>query len=62
MPAVSKAQQQFMAICQHSPQHARGKCPSKKVASEFSGTSTKGLPSHAGKKSSLKSKMTSANS
>ena len=36
MPAVSKKQQQFMAICVHNPSKARGKCPSKKVAREFS--------------------------
>lgn len=36
MPAKSKKQQQFMAICAHSPGKARGKCPSHKVAQEFS--------------------------
>ena len=36
MPAKSKKQQQFMAICAHSPSHAKGKCPSKSVAKEFS--------------------------
>jgi hypothetical protein len=36
MPAVSKAQQQFMAICSHSPGKAKGKCPPAKVAEEFS--------------------------
>lgn len=36
MPAKSKKQQQFMAICAHSPGKARGNCPSKKVAMEFS--------------------------
>ena len=35
MPAVSKKQQKFMALCSHSPGKARGKCPSKKVAREF---------------------------
>lgn len=36
MPAVSEKQQRFMALCKHNPQHARGKCPSAKVADEFS--------------------------
>jgi hypothetical protein len=36
MPAVSSKQQQFMAICAHSPGAARGKCPSHAVAEEFS--------------------------
>ena len=50
VPAKSNAQQQFMAICEHNQKHARGKCPSKAVAKEFSSTPTKGLPKHAGKK------------
>ena len=46
MPARSKAQQQFIAICEHSPQHARGKCPnmSKAEMHKFAATPTKGLP------------------
>lgn len=36
MPAVSKKQQKFMAMCAHNPSKAYGKCPSKKVAREFS--------------------------
>lgn len=36
MPAVSKKQQKFMAICAHNPSKAKGKCPPKKVAREFS--------------------------
>lgn len=36
MPAVSKKQQKFMGICAHNPSAARGSCPSKKVAREFS--------------------------
>ena len=36
MPAYTKKQQKFMAICSHSPGKARGKCPPKKVAEEFS--------------------------
>lgn len=46
MPAESKAQQRFMAGCEHNPKHMEGKCPSKKVASEFSSTDTSGLPEH----------------
>lgn len=36
MPAKTKRQQQFMAICAHQPGKAKGKCPSHKVAMEFS--------------------------
>lgn len=36
MPAYTKKQQQFMAICAHTPGKARGKCPPQKVAEEFS--------------------------
>lgn len=36
MPAVSERQRKFMAICAHEPGKARGKCPSRKVAREFS--------------------------
>lgn len=36
MPAKSKKQQQFMAICAHTPGKARGACPSHAVAQEFS--------------------------
>lgn len=36
MPAKSKKQQQFMAICAHTPGKAKGKCPPKSVAEEFS--------------------------
>ena len=34
-PAVSKKQQQFMALCAHSPAHAKGQCPKPEVAREF---------------------------
>jgi hypothetical protein len=36
MPAKSAKQQRFMAACLHNPQHMKGKCPSPKVAKEFS--------------------------
>lgn len=36
MPAKTERQRRFMAMCAHSPSKARGKCPSKKVAREFS--------------------------
>jgi hypothetical protein len=36
MPAKTRKQQQFMAICSHSPEKAKGKCPPKAVAQEFS--------------------------
>jgi hypothetical protein len=35
-PAISERQRKFMAICAHTPGKARGKCPSHKVAQEFS--------------------------
>ena len=46
MPAVSRAQQAFMAMCQHSPKHAKGKCPNMTKAQmhDFAATPTKGLP------------------
>jgi hypothetical protein len=44
MPAVSKVQARFMAMCLHDPQKAKKKCPSKKVAQEFARTSHRGLP------------------
>jgi hypothetical protein len=44
MPAVSQNQQKFMAICQHNPGAAKGKCPSKAVAKEYAATKRKGLP------------------
>lgn len=50
MPSKSQAQQKFMAICEHDPKHAQGKCPSQKVAAEFARTKRAGLPEHVGKK------------
>lgn len=44
MPAVSKAQQAFMAICEHEPGKAKSKCPSPKVAREYASTPTNDLP------------------
>lgn len=46
MPAKSRAQQQFFAICEHSPQHAKGKCPkmTKAKMHEFAATPTTNLP------------------
>lgn len=35
MPATTVKQLHFMRMCAHSPEKARGKCPSKKVAKEF---------------------------
>ena len=35
MPAKSQNQQQFMAMCLHSPAKVKGDCPPKKVAKEF---------------------------
>lgn len=36
MPARSAKMQKFMAVCAHSPGKAKGKCPPKDVAQEFS--------------------------
>ena len=36
MPAKSEKQRKFMGMCAHGKGQARGKCPSKKVAEEFS--------------------------
>lgn len=49
MPATSQAQQAFMAICEHNPQHAKGKCPdmTKKQLHDYAATPRKGLPKRA---------------
>lgn len=46
MPAVSKAQRRFFAICEHSPAHAIGHCPklTTKQFHDFASTKEKGLP------------------
>lgn len=46
MPAKSQAQQRFMAICEHNPAHAIGKCPNMthKQLHDFAATPRKGLP------------------
>jgi hypothetical protein len=36
MPAKSEKQQRFMAMCAHDSSKAKGECPSKEVAREFS--------------------------
>ena len=56
MPAVSKAQQRYMAIAEHNPSKLRGKKPdmSQSQLHDFAATPRKGLPQH----SSLKKKMT----
>lgn len=36
MPAESRKQANFMQMCRHNPAHAIGKCPSPKVAKDFS--------------------------
>jgi hypothetical protein len=35
MPAKSQNQQQFMAMCLHSPGKVKGDCPPQKVAKEY---------------------------
>lgn len=49
MPAKSKAQQRFMAMCAHGT-HPKGECPDKETAREFAKTPHKGLPERAPKK------------
>lgn len=53
MPATSKAQQRFMAICEHDPVHAYGKCPkmSHQQLHDFAATPTKNLPQRVNAKS-----------
>lgn len=52
MPAVSKAQQQAMAIAEHHPEKAKGaakemaKSMSKDTLHDFAATKTKNLPKH----------------
>lgn len=43
MPAKTRKQQRFMALCAHHPEHAKGKCPDKQVAREFSMKPKKGF-------------------
>lgn len=38
MPAKSKEQQKFMAMCLYSPEKVKGECPPRKVAKEFAQT------------------------
>lgn len=52
MPAKSAKQQRFMGMCAHKD-HPPNKCPSRKVAREFSHKPSGGYSK------SLKSKMTS---
>jgi hypothetical protein len=49
MPARSTAQRRFMAICEHDPKHAQGKCPdiTKKQFHDFASTKESGLPKYA---------------
>lgn len=51
MPAVSKAQQAYMAIAEHAPSKLRGPKPdmTKRQFRDFSKTGTKGLPAKAPK-------------
>lgn len=46
MPATSVAQQRFMAMCEHQPQHATGQCPSMthQQLHDFAATKTSNLP------------------
>lgn len=51
MPAKSKAQLKYMRMCAHNPEKAKGECPSKEVAREFShGPKGKKLPHRVKKK------------
>lgn len=46
MPARSQAQQRFMAMCEHAPQHVKGRCPDMTHAQlrAFAATPRTGLP------------------
>ncbi len=48
MPAESRAQRRFMAMCEHHPEHARGECPdmTEEQLHEFAATKEGGLPEH----------------
>jgi hypothetical protein len=52
MPSVSKSQRRFMAMCEHDPKHAQGKCPdmTKEQMHDFAATKERGLPEYAGDK------------
>lgn len=54
MPAKSKAQQKFMGMCAHNPGAAKGKCPPKSVAKEFSQKPAKGYVKPKLKKPSMR--------
>lgn len=51
MPATSKAQANFFGMCEHHPEHAKGKCPDmpKSQMHDFAATPRKGLPARASK-------------
>ena len=55
MPATSKVQRRFMAMCEHG-KATRGKCPemSKEQMHDFAATKEKGLPMRKGKESRVK--------
>jgi hypothetical protein len=48
MPAKSERQRRFMQMCAHSPQKARGKCPSKADALRVLGEHGGGKPRASG--------------
>ena len=52
MPSRSSKQAKFMAMCSHSPERAKGKCPPAKVSREFNAADKKAgiLKGKAGKK------------
>lgn len=50
MPSVSKAQQSYMAGCEHNPRHMKGECPDEETAREFARTPRKGLPERKGRR------------
>lgn len=49
MPAVSLAQQRYMAIAEHDPSKLKGKRPNMthQQLHDFAATPTQGLPEHA---------------
>ena len=59
MPAQSKSQQRFMAVCLHDPKHVNGQCPdmTRRQLHDFASTPHTGLPVHSLSQFSKKKKQ-----
>lgn len=62
MPSTSITQRRFMAICEHDPKHAQGKCPdmTQKQFHDFSSTKESGLPRYASQRRAATKRKTKA--